>query len=103
MNVLNVTNVVPIIYRHLLTPPRIMVDVFRNLFNKTTKHSGTDMQVNQLDMTEDVATQGVIMDVYRSIHEEVLSTEHMGGPFTDDRPVSRHIYRFKQNICQAFP
>lgn len=58
----NVKHIVTILYRQLVLPPNIMAERFRNLLNTTTRKSDSNKEVNQLDVTEYVAKQGVIVE-----------------------------------------
>lgn len=82
----NLRHMAPIIYQHLLPAPNIMRDRFRNLFSTTRIQSDYNMQVNQLVVTEYLATQGEIVEGYRGTWEGVVSTEPMGAPLPENRP-----------------
>lgn len=80
VNNANVKYMVTTLYRYLLPHSHVMRERLRNLLNSTRRQYDSKMPMNQLDVTKDVASQGVIPEVYRGTREGFANTEHMGGP-----------------------
>lgn len=79
-NYVNVRFMVPILYLHLLLPPNIIRDRFRNPFNTSRSHPNSKMLVRQYDFTEEVATEVVIVEGYMGTRDGIVTTDHMLGP-----------------------
>lgn len=81
---INLRYIVLIIYLDLLPPPNIMRERFRNHLNTSGTELDSNMQVHQIDVTEEGATEVVIMEGYRGTREGTVATERIGGPISED-------------------
>lgn len=60
------------------------------------------MQVHQIDVTEEVAPERLVMEVYRGISDGTVTTEHMGGSMAENRPgITTYLEAFQTNksVC----
>lgn len=63
----------------LASGAQTMRERLRNHLHNSPIEEDENMQVDQVEVSEELATEGVILECYRGSRDGTVATEHMGG------------------------
>lgn len=76
---------------------------FRNLFNTLRTKADANMQVHQIYVNEEVATERVDVEEYKGTRGGMVCKESMGCPIPEDPPgLPTYVQAFKTNPFGVF-